>query len=471
MLTCFSDEFDRVTPVHVVALAGLLNTLELLLKDTRCINTISERDIKGRTPLHNASRLGHGKIVLRLLHEAGIEIDAKDNESMTPLQQAAEAGHSDVVSTLVNAGASVDGKDIHGRTTLIMALSGRDDISARAIFYRVLVSNNFDISIRYAPLNQTLLHQMANLGYDEGVSILLSLGADLHAEDTCGYTPVHLAARKGHTQIVRRLIEATGNGVAPSYRHHTPLHLAAKHGWKATVELLLSRNPTDVNVRDSLGFTPLHSAAAAGHIEVVKTLLPKTEEAVAPEGLVPSPLQLAIWGGHCEVKGFLEEYCTIPGNICSSSSFDLQLLLAIEQVTKEFRPRSPLPFEIHGLSSLAEHYGLTHLKAGRLQLASAWYDIALMAFSPNSGILDPAMVTNPIKCCDHCHADPIIGPCYTCTSCVGPCYDLCEECYQKRSEMHRHSEYFMVPSAGYPLPSLEGLLPRLENIMSKGDSE
>lgn len=471
-----SDESEGITPVHVVARAGLNHIMDLLLKDVCWIKATIQRDINGRTPLHDASRLGHNKIVLRLLHEVETEINAKDNEDMTALQQAVEAGHSDVVSLLLNAGASIEGNDIYGRSALIMALSGRDDISARVIFYRALVSNNFDNSIRYAPLNQTLLHQMANLGYDEGVSILLSLGADPQAEDTCGYTPVHLAARKGHTQIVRRLLVAMGNEVAPSYYHHTPLHLAAKHGWKATVELLLSTNRTDVDVQDFLGFTPLHSAAAAGQADAVKRLLPMTTNAVSPEELVPSPLELAVWGGHYSVTQVLEHYYSVPETLSASirsPCFNLQSLLSIEQVTKEFHPRSPLPFEfeVSGLSYLAEHYGLTHLKAGRILLASAWYDIALIAYSPNSGILDPAKVTNPIKCCDHCHADPIIGPCYTCTSCIGPCYDLCGDCYQRRSEMHRHCEYFMVPSAGYPLPSLEAHLQRLENTLTTGNSE
>jgi len=37
--------------------------------------------------------------------------------------------------------------------------------------------------------------------------------------------------------------------------------------------------------------------------------------------------------------------------------------------------------------------------------------------------------------------------------------------------MHRHCEYFMVPSAGYPLPSLEAHLQRLENTLTTGNPE
>ena len=67
------------------------------------------------------------------------------------------------------------------------------------------------------------------------------------------------------------------NVVLPSYCGHTPLQLAAKHGHDSTVELLLATNPEDCNARDFLGFTPLHSAAAAGQYNIVEELMQITD--------------------------------------------------------------------------------------------------------------------------------------------------------------------------------------------------
>ena len=449
-----------ITPVHVVASTGLNRILNLLLQDSCWVKSLLTPDVNGRTPLHEASAHGQTQTVRRLLQEKSIDIDLQDLDGMTSLQLAAEGGYAEVVSLLLKAHASIERRDRHSRSTLMIALSGRDELTARLIFEQMVPTNNFDVTTRYPPLNQTLLHQMSNLGYEEGVTTLLAMGAEPDAEDTCGYVPVHLAARKGHTKVVERLLQCSDGRVLPSYCNHTPLHLASKHGHKSTVELLLSTNPSDVNVHDFLGFTPLHSAAAAGQLDVVMRLTLLTE--LATSEVSPSPFQLALWGGHHEVLQFLHQYYLSP---VGPAEFNLTSLRAIEQVAKGFQPRARLPYELNGLSSLAEHYGLTHLKAARIDLASIWYDIALLAYPVNSGILDPAKVINPTKCCDHCHVDPIVGPCYTCTSCVGPCYDLCGGCYKVRSELHRHCKFFSVPATAGPLPSLEEHFLQLEKKM------
>ena len=61
--------------------------------------TVMEGDNEGKTALHVASLEGHSEAV-KLLLEAGAEVDAEDDNGQTPLSWAAENGHSEAVKLL-----------------------------------------------------------------------------------------------------------------------------------------------------------------------------------------------------------------------------------------------------------------------------------------------------------------------------------------------------------------------------------
>ena len=52
-----------------------------------------------------------------------------------------------------------------------------------------------------------------------------------------------------------------------------PIHHAAYNGDLEKVKEIIDRDPNEINVQDSRGFTPLHLASGKGHIEIVKFLL------------------------------------------------------------------------------------------------------------------------------------------------------------------------------------------------------
>lgn len=61
------------------------------------VDTESEKELDGATPLHTAVTLGHAKVVSALL-KAGANIEARAKHGATPLMIAASMGHVDVAT-------------------------------------------------------------------------------------------------------------------------------------------------------------------------------------------------------------------------------------------------------------------------------------------------------------------------------------------------------------------------------------
>jgi ankyrin repeat protein len=79
-----------------------------------------------------------------------------------------------------------------------------------------------------------------------------------------------------------------------------PLHLAAGAGHIDVVRLLLEKGASK-NPGDETGETPLHHASKAGHIKVVSVLLEKGANVNAQNRIGWTPLYLAARGGHAEL--------------------------------------------------------------------------------------------------------------------------------------------------------------------------
>jgi ankyrin repeat domain-containing protein 50 len=110
------------------------------------------------------------------------------------------------------------------------------------------------------------------------VNALLSLeniNVNLHggAEDL---TPLMEAARAGHVDIVRRLLERPRIDIeAKAAGKQTSLLLASKGGHDTIIELLLGATGTGASVTavDSDGYTPLAHALAGEHEDIARRIL------------------------------------------------------------------------------------------------------------------------------------------------------------------------------------------------------
>ncbi|XP_044272381.1 integrin-linked protein kinase [Tribolium madens] len=95
---------------------------------------------------------------------------------------------------------------------------------------------------------------------------------DMNQGDDHGFSPLHWAAKRGHTKIVEMLLLRGARVNATNRGDDTPLHLAAAHGHREIV-LMLLRQRADVNFTNEHGNTPLHYACFWGYREIAEDLV------------------------------------------------------------------------------------------------------------------------------------------------------------------------------------------------------
>ena len=109
------------TQLHFCVRNGFTTSIKRLLS-IRNINVNVKNDWSGFTPLHNAARNCHVKII-RLLLQNGAEVNAKSNRGYTPHHFAASLGSVDILHLLVENGADLEAQANNGWRALHTAAS------------------------------------------------------------------------------------------------------------------------------------------------------------------------------------------------------------------------------------------------------------------------------------------------------------------------------------------------------------
>ena len=136
-----------------------------------------------------------------------------------------------------------------------------------ALFLEARVSTEIHDERGWTPLMLA-----ASKGHDEIISLLIKYQANVRAIDVLGNTPLHWAADAGQASSAKLLLENGAEIEACNYSGITPLLLAAiRRHLGVLLQLIDSGANPDAAARD--GSTALHKAAAAGYTEIVRTLL------------------------------------------------------------------------------------------------------------------------------------------------------------------------------------------------------
>jgi ankyrin repeat protein len=117
----------------------------------------------------------------------------------------------------------------------------------------------------------TDLRGLSERGDLKGVRQLLADGADPNTPDAQGTTPLLVAVRCGHVDVVEALVEAGADVDQAGAWDYTPLMYAAIWGQVQIARLLL-RYGADKRPRDKLGDTALQHAIMEGQHEIAEML-------------------------------------------------------------------------------------------------------------------------------------------------------------------------------------------------------
>jgi len=109
-------------------------------------------------------------------------------------------------------------------------------------------------------------------GHTMVVRLLLDEGVDVHATSREGYTALHKACGHGHADIAAMLIDGRADVNAQTINGSTALHHAClgSHARSATV---LLQSGADVGLGDVNGLMPLHCSMNRGNVELSVLLL------------------------------------------------------------------------------------------------------------------------------------------------------------------------------------------------------
>lgn len=148
-----------------------------------------------------AARIGAPGAAWTLL-AFGAEPTLTNSAGVSALSCAAVPACTELVGFFVRAGCSVHETTRDGLSVLRTCCSRSHPGVADCI--RILVEAGAPVDERYAPDQQTALHQSATVGNPQATRALIEAGASINAEDRLGRTPLNVSATPEVDVILRR---------------------------------------------------------------------------------------------------------------------------------------------------------------------------------------------------------------------------------------------------------------------------
>ena len=248
----------------------------------------------------------------------------------TALTMAAEAGHVDVVAALFDglpdqeAATLVNLAERHNVTALMRASqNGFEDVA------KTLLDRGAIVNAQREDTKRTALMLAARCGSVELTRLLLEKKADATLADKDALTALSSAAKFNHVHVLRELLgvrmppaaraprtapaaapaaseaaDGTSTSAAAAAEQQHALLLAARFGHGEAVRLLLQHD-TDVNGRDASGKTPLYWVCQNGHPTLVPQLLEAGADVNAQDAEGRHALMACCRQGHTDVAHML----------------------------------------------------------------------------------------------------------------------------------------------------------------------
>uniref|UniRef100_A0A8B9FIA6 NAD(+) ADP-ribosyltransferase n=1 Tax=Amazona collaria TaxID=241587 RepID=A0A8B9FIA6_9PSIT len=276
-------------------------------------------DEAGNTGLQFAAAGGHEQLV-RFLLRKGASVQSTNHYGWSPLMQAARFGHLSVAHILLENGADLNAQNKLGASVLTMASRGGHVSMVKLLLESGAYVDNYDhFSTRVLNSSRedfpdiTPLMAAAQHGHEAVVRLLLDWGADCnYTVKTMGWSPLMLAAVSGKVSLAQQLMEKGANPDHLNVLHKTPFEIsvglkhkdmkdyleslttirpqadtekrqpdvfhALKLGNFQLVKEIVDEDPSQVNITNVDGASPLMIAAVTGQLPLVQLLVEKNAD-------------------------------------------------------------------------------------------------------------------------------------------------------------------------------------------------
>jgi ankyrin repeat protein len=232
---------------------------------------LQEFQSEGRTLLHISASYGKSDFVRYILTECKDRqvVNQPDKNGMTPLMHATVAESDETMKILIEFGANVNLKNKDSASCAHFAAS---DGSVPRL--QLLVDAGADLSVCSGA--GTPLHWAAGKGRTSVVKYLIEKKVDLNIPNKDTLPAVVMAGAAGNEEIVCDLIDAgaTINHILSG--NLTLLHLCAENGLLRAINLITAL-PIGIelnSLKTTDGNYPIHLAAMSKHRDIIEALLP-----------------------------------------------------------------------------------------------------------------------------------------------------------------------------------------------------
>jgi len=242
--------------------------------------------------------------VARLIAEGKEEVEPH-KDGVTALSVAALGGHFSSVKLLVEAGAEVNILDDEDVTPLLAAVKGGNENVTMYLLQHGANPNDVFIDDKLKPHN-LLMDAVVNLNTSLAL-LLIEKGANITYADEDGVTIITQASYQGLLSIVGALLHHGADPTAVNAEGINSLIAAASEGHQEIVATLLASGLLDIDAKDKDGTNALMAAAVRGHKEVIAQLVAKGADVDAQNVDGHTALMFA-YNGKNQVETLLDKY-------------------------------------------------------------------------------------------------------------------------------------------------------------------
>ena len=176
--------------------------------------------------LHFLTGIGNTVLLQMILQQLGEGISTHDGLGLTPILVALKAGHTEAFRLLIMAGADIRVKSKDGQT-VVSVLQHRAYSDDRNRFEEILLDAMLaHVLTGYSEFKA--LHFAARMGNSSALLQLLKMGFPINSLDENGYSPLMLAAKEGHADACKLLLQRGADCGIVSCGGETALSLSRK---------------------------------------------------------------------------------------------------------------------------------------------------------------------------------------------------------------------------------------------------